>query len=136
MIDQIDLVPTLSYFFGLPIPKNNLGKPIIEFYRSGKSISLFVFVFIFTCFDLDSILVALDSHAIQLGQLLSKLIPEVSRQMTESLEKEGIVGYHYQQAKKLHDLYKQTLSETSKQEAIHHYYTVRNRFYHKKKNIL
>jgi ethanolaminephosphotransferase len=30
IIDQIDIVPTLSILFGFPIPKNNLGKIIFN----------------------------------------------------------------------------------------------------------
>jgi ethanolaminephosphotransferase len=32
VIDQVDLVPTLSTLFGFPIPKNNLGKVILDLY--------------------------------------------------------------------------------------------------------
>ncbi|ORZ04372.1 hypothetical protein BCR42DRAFT_497058 [Absidia repens] len=32
VIDQVDLVPTLSVLFGFPIPKNNLGKVILDLY--------------------------------------------------------------------------------------------------------
>jgi ethanolaminephosphotransferase len=31
-IEQIDLVPTLSMLFGTPIPKNNIGKVILELF--------------------------------------------------------------------------------------------------------
>ncbi|CAG8654290.1 23476_t:CDS:2, partial [Gigaspora rosea] len=30
VVNQIDVVPTLSYLFGVPIPKNNLGKVILD----------------------------------------------------------------------------------------------------------
>jgi ethanolaminephosphotransferase len=38
-IQQVDLVPTLSMLFGLPIPKNNLGKLIrdVVSFESGLS---------------------------------------------------------------------------------------------------
>ena len=32
-IDQIDLVPTLSMLFGFPIPRNNIGKVILELFN-------------------------------------------------------------------------------------------------------
>ncbi|CEP09661.1 hypothetical protein [Parasitella parasitica] len=64
-IDQIDIVPTLATLFSFPIPKNNLGKVILQLYSPKQD-----FVRI-----LDSVL----RNASQLGQLLSKLMPEISR---------------------------------------------------------
>lgn len=39
-VDQIDLVPTLSLLMGLPIPYNNLGKPIEEAFKTRDSFKL------------------------------------------------------------------------------------------------
>ena len=30
VVNQVDLVPTLSYLFGIPIPKNSLGKMLLD----------------------------------------------------------------------------------------------------------
>ena len=30
VVNQVDLVPTLSYLFGIPIPKNNIGKILLD----------------------------------------------------------------------------------------------------------
>lgn len=34
LIDQIDIVPTLSTLLGFPIPKNNIGKVILELFNT------------------------------------------------------------------------------------------------------
>lgn len=119
VVDQIDLVPTLSYFFGFPIPKNSLGKPILDFYQKGikdcssNTIRLRNFIV------LDA-LGALKRNAVQLGNLLEKLIPEISRRMAgEEKVDVGTLGYDYIRAKEL-----SKHANTAKQ-AEEHYYKVR-----------
>ncbi|KAI8078657.1 alkaline-phosphatase-like protein, partial [Halteromyces radiatus] len=56
VIDQVDLVPTLAVLFGLPIPKNNLGKVILDLYGGNRKAP--------------SVLRALQLNAHQLDQLL------------------------------------------------------------------
>ncbi|KAL9549619.1 hypothetical protein MBANPS3_005118 [Mucor bainieri] len=63
VIDQIDIVPTLATLFSFPIPKNNLGKVILDLYTSKQ--------------DFTSILNSVLLNASQLGQLLSKIAPEI-----------------------------------------------------------
>ncbi|KAI9012652.1 alkaline-phosphatase-like protein [Phycomyces nitens] len=60
VIDQIDLVPTLASVLGFPIPKNSLGKVIVDLYRNRDF----------------SVLRALQLNAYQLGQLLAKNLDE------------------------------------------------------------
>ncbi|KAI7864701.1 alkaline-phosphatase-like protein [Spinellus fusiger] len=85
IIDQIDIVPTLTSLFGAPIPKNNLGKLITDFYTEEKGLS---------------VLRALQLNAYQLGQLLIKTVPEVSRYLQEPLDHshtsdKDVEGYAY-----------------------------------------
>lgn len=42
-VNQIDLVPTISFMLGLPIPFNNLGFPIDEVFANEKDLSLATF---------------------------------------------------------------------------------------------
>ncbi|KAI8371582.1 alkaline-phosphatase-like protein [Radiomyces spectabilis] len=62
VIDQVDVVPTLASLFGFPIPKNNLGKLIVDLYRGDK---------------LEAIHRALQLNAHQLARLLSKVFPDL-----------------------------------------------------------
>ena len=36
VINQVDLVPTLCYLFGIPIPKINLGKILLDVINEGN----------------------------------------------------------------------------------------------------
>lgn len=54
-LPQVDLVPTLSLLFGLPVPKNNLGKIIAELFtsHSGKVKKICILLlFLLTLLDL------------------------------------------------------------------------------------
>ncbi|OAD03797.1 GPI7, LAS21 protein, partial [Mucor lusitanicus CBS 277.49] len=64
VIDQIDIVPTLATLFSFPIPKNNLGKVILDLYARKQ--------------DFTSILNSVLLNASQLGQLLSKIAPDIA----------------------------------------------------------
>ncbi|CAO3653461.1 unnamed protein product [Cunninghamella echinulata] len=69
IIDQVDLVPTLSLLFGLPIPKNSLGKVILDLYSGDKKAPS-----ILRNNKAPTILRALQLNAHQLNQLLGDQI--------------------------------------------------------------
>ncbi|KAI9490469.1 alkaline-phosphatase-like protein [Zychaea mexicana] len=68
VIDQIDVVPTLAALFSFPIPKNSLGKIIPELLqrKSGPPVQL---------------LRALQLNAFQLGQLLERMVPDLTHSL-------------------------------------------------------
>ncbi|KAI8328059.1 hypothetical protein BC941DRAFT_477199 [Chlamydoabsidia padenii] len=69
VIDQIDLVPTLSILFGFPIPKNNLGKVILDLYGgNNKAPSLL------RSDQATKVLRALELNAQQLGKLMGNQV--------------------------------------------------------------
>lgn len=43
VVDQVDLIPTLSFLFGLPVPKNNLGKVILDLLVGQKGMICWTF---------------------------------------------------------------------------------------------
>ncbi|CAO3649898.1 unnamed protein product [Cunninghamella blakesleeana] len=65
IIDQVDLVPTLSLLFGLPIPKNSLGKVILDLYSGDRKAPS-----ILRSSKAPTVLRALQLNAHQLNQLL------------------------------------------------------------------
>ncbi|KAI7897734.1 alkaline-phosphatase-like protein [Cokeromyces recurvatus] len=118
IVDQIDLVPTLATLFSFPIPKNNLGKIILELYQPHQQ-------------DVSHILRGLQLNAFQLAQLLTKLMPEVSKYITEPHlytheTNPNSPGFYYAKAIDLHQTYLQTAFNNGKEEigkrAIYSYY--------------
>ncbi|KAI8357314.1 alkaline-phosphatase-like protein [Choanephora cucurbitarum] len=106
IVDQIDLVPTLASLFSFPVPKNNLGKIIPELYQIDR--------------DLSNVLEGLKSNAFQLGQLLSKMLPEVSL-VPESTDSTSLL---YLKAAQLHQRYLHAKEKNEKEgrQAIELYY--------------
>ncbi|KAL0084483.1 alkaline-phosphatase-like protein, partial [Phycomyces blakesleeanus] len=102
IIDQIDLVPTLASVLGFPIPKNNLGKVIVDLYRGDKD---------------SSILRALQLNAYQLGQLLSKSIPEPSKNTEEYSVVFGDNSRNEQGYARAVALHKQALDDIKNEQA-------------------
>ncbi|CAO3638657.1 unnamed protein product [Mucor hiemalis] len=96
IIDQIDIVPTLSALFGFPIPKNNLGKTIFNLHGADK---------------VDSVLHGLRANAYQLGQLLKRLLPEISEFLegpdssVRNVDDKNNPGKYYADALSLHQQY-------------------------------
>ncbi|OBZ86005.1 GPI ethanolamine phosphate transferase 2 [Choanephora cucurbitarum] len=106
IVDQIDLVPTLASLFSFPVPKNNLGKIIPELYQTNR--------------DLSDVLKGLKSNAFQLGQLLSKTLPEVSL-VSESADPTSLL---YLKAAQSHQRYLHAKEKNEKEgrQAIELYY--------------
>lgn len=109
IVDQIDIVPTLSALFGFPIPKNNLGKTIFNLHDVDK---------------VDSVLHGLRANAYQLGQLLARLLPEVSKFLVgpDSHVKidtdKNNPGKYYAEARSLHEQYSTSGREDLALDAI------------------
>lgn len=129
VIDQIDIVPTLAALFSFPIPKNNLGKVILELYpfkqgkckSSAKQFTYSIFFFIDSTGILNGILL----NASQLGQLLSKLIPEISGYLETPYahvnDASLSFGQSYAKAVSLHRKYLITKDESLAKQAIQLY---------------
>ncbi|RCI06077.1 hypothetical protein CU098_013548, partial [Rhizopus stolonifer] len=101
IIDQIDLVPTLASLFAFPVPKNNLGKMIPELYQTKQG----------------------KSNAFQLGQLLSKMMPEIASVIDHAtpVTKESPV-YHYSEAIRFHLNYVESKYQEDGKKAMEFYY--------------
>ncbi|KAI8058701.1 alkaline-phosphatase-like protein [Gilbertella persicaria] len=120
IIDQIDLVPTLASLFAFPVPKNNLGKMIPELYQTkqGKNTKV-------SKLYTDCLLQGLRSNAFQLGQLLSKMMPEIASVIDHatSVTKESPV-YHYSEAIRFHLNYVESKYQEDGKKAMEFYYKV------------
>ncbi|KAI9478666.1 MAG: alkaline-phosphatase-like protein [Benjaminiella poitrasii] len=109
IVDQIDLVPTLATLFSFPIPKNNLGKMILELYKPHQQ-------------DLSHVLRGLQLNAVQLGRLFTKLVPEIADYIdkphvyADEAKDDNFPGFYYAKAVKLHQLYIQAISSNEKEE--------------------
>ncbi|CAO0794966.1 unnamed protein product [Mucor circinelloides] len=112
VIDQIDIVPTLAALFSFPIPKNNLGKVILDLYTSKQ--------------DFTSILNSVLLNASQLGQLLSKIVPKIGGYIdapfTHVNDASLSFGQSYARAISLHRKYLNTKNEATAKQAIELYY--------------
>ncbi|GAN10506.1 sulfatase [Mucor ambiguus] len=112
VIDQIDIVPTLATLFSFPIPKNNLGKVILDLYVSKQ--------------DFTSILNSLLLNASQLGQLLSKIAPEIAGYLeapsSHANDATLEFGQSYARAISLHREYLISKDGTAAKQAIELYY--------------
>ncbi|KAI9250632.1 alkaline-phosphatase-like protein [Sporodiniella umbellata] len=94
VIDQIDLVPTLASLLSFPIPKNSLGKIIIDLMKTD---------------DYTSILQALHLNAYQLSHLLEKTSPSIRKYIRDPLsfvhDDSSIHGRLFAYAASLHEQY-------------------------------
>ncbi|KAI8967243.1 alkaline-phosphatase-like protein [Mycotypha africana] len=110
VMDQIDLVPTLATLFAFPIPKNSIGKLILDLYKE----------------DIPSILRHLERNAQQLGRLLAKSVPAFAKTFDQPAHGVDALtdsfGQLYVKAKQLHHQYIQTNEEKRGKHAAAAYY--------------
>ncbi|KAI8642444.1 alkaline-phosphatase-like protein [Parasitella parasitica] len=108
VIDQIDIVPTLATLFSFPIPKNNLGKVILDLYSPKQDFKRI----------LDSVL----RNASQLGQLLSKLMPGISEYLETPFAHVNDAtfpsGQSYAKAVSLHRKYLITKDDSTAKQSL------------------
>ncbi|KAF1798636.1 alkaline-phosphatase-like protein [Mucor lusitanicus] len=112
VIDQIDIVPTLATLFSFPIPKNNLGKVILDLYARKQ--------------DFTSILNSVLLNASQLGQLLSKIAPDIAGYLEAPSAHVNDAtlasGQSYARAISLHEQYLISKDGAAAKQAIELYY--------------
>ncbi|CAO3696094.1 unnamed protein product [Rhizopus stolonifer] len=110
VVDQIDIVPTLASLFSFPIPKNNLGKVIIDLLKTD---------------DNTAILRALYLNAFQLSQLVEKMSPSISKYISDPLSfidnDSDIYGKLFAHAASLHMQYLSTNTDSVARESIEAY---------------
>ncbi|KAI7883861.1 alkaline phosphatase-like protein, partial [Lichtheimia hyalospora FSU 10163] len=97
VIDQVDLVPTLSCLFGIPIPRNSLGKVVPSLFLKQSDPSL--------------LLRALQLNAYQLGHLLANTQLEIIPYLHEEKDTDLLphaVGKFYSQAVQSHKQFMET----------------------------
>ncbi|KAG0768265.1 hypothetical protein G6F62_001235 [Rhizopus arrhizus] len=94
IVNQIDIVPTLASLLSFPIPKNNLGKVIIDLLKTE---------------DETTVLRALYLNAFQLGRLVGKMSPAINKYVIDPLsyvdDDSDACGKMYAQAVMLHKQY-------------------------------
>lgn len=113
VIDQVDLVPTLSCLFGIPIPRNSLGKVVPSLFLKQSEPSL--------------LLRALQLNAYQLGHLLVNTQLEIIPYLHEEKDTDLLphaVGKFYSQAIESHKQFMETTNMEYAQASMDAYLKV------------
>ncbi|EIE83461.1 hypothetical protein RO3G_08166 [Rhizopus delemar RA 99-880] len=110
VVNQIDIVPTLASLLSFPIPKNNLGKVIIDLLKTE---------------DEATVLRALYLNAFQLGQLIGKMSPAINKYVIDPLsyvdDDSDACGKMYARAVMLHKQYLSTKTYEYADESLKAY---------------